>query len=231
MTGADRQNADQLMSWLWPRTIIFGVLLSITFLALPQIDIWIASQLKADDGFLLSGTWAAYAQKKVIRWLTIICALAVIIGTVIVHLPNRQHVFGMSKTDWRFLFSSLALGPGILVNTVLKEFWGRARPQYIQELGGEAEFTPPYVITNQCESNCSFVSGDSAIAFWIMAIAFVLPTKWQRPALLAGFLFGLLISFFRMGQGKHFTSDTLLAFVFVTLVSAACWRLTRPKLR
>ncbi|MCB1149464.1 MAG: hypothetical protein KDK48_04800, partial [Chlamydiia bacterium] len=39
---------------------------------------------------------------------------------------------------------TLALGPGLLVNVVLKPNWGRPRPRHVIELGGEAKFRPFY---------------------------------------------------------------------------------------
>ena len=213
--------ANRLMRHLAFFTLVIGVSAAVIFLSIPQIDIWVASQFKTETGFLLSNTDLAYFQKKLIRYLTILSAAAVITGTIIAHL--RSGTFILARNKWRFLFASLAIGPGIFVNAFLKELWGRARPQNVEALGGDATFTPPFIITDQCDSNCSFVSGDSAIAFWTMALAFVVPAKWRPLTLVLTFAFGVLISLGRMGLGKHFLSDTLFAFVFVTLITALSW--------
>lgn len=216
--------ASALMKQLTVFASGLGLAAAIVFLSAPQIDLWAAGLFKTDPHFLTSGTDLAYVQKKLIRYLSIVCASAVIIGTAIAHL--RATPFVLSRAKWQFLFASLAIGPGLFVNAVLKEVWGRARPQNVTQFGGEALFTPPLIITDQCQSNCSFVSGDSAIAFWTIALAFVVPPKWRGATLALTFSFGVLISLARMAQGKHFLSDTLFAFVFVTLITALCWRFT-----
>lgn len=219
-------DADILMQRLWRVVAVLGLAMAVLFLSQPSIDIQAASAFKTESAFLLSGTWEAKAQKTFIRWLTIISALSVIIGTVAVHVRGPR-ILGLGKFEWRFLFLSLAAGPGIFVNAILKEFWGRARPQYVEQLGGDKTFTPPFIITDQCDSNCSFVSGDSAIAFWTMALTFVVPPRWRVATLMLTFLLGVVISFFRMAQGKHFLSDTFFAFVFVTLFTALSWWIAR----
>ena len=39
-----------------------------------------------------------------------------------------------------FLVILLALGPGLLVNAVFKEYWGRPRPREVVQFGGKKEF-------------------------------------------------------------------------------------------
>lgn len=216
--------ANRLMRHLAFFTLVIGVSAAVIFLSVPQIDIWVASQFKTETAFVLSNTDLAYFQKKLIRYLTILSALSVTLGTIIAHV--RHQPFLLSRIEWRFLFASLAIGPGLFVNAFLKELWGRARPQNVEALGGDAIFTPPFIITDQCANNCSFVSGDSAIAFWTMALAFVVPAKWRALTLALTFTFGVIISLGRMGLGKHFLSDTLFAFVFVTLITALSWGFT-----
>ena len=60
--------------------------------------------------------------------------------------------------DFLILFSSL-FNLIIVVNALLKNNWGRARPNDILELGGIEKFTPWYQFSESCASNCSFVSG------------------------------------------------------------------------
>ena len=65
-----------------------------------------------------------------------------------------------------FLLLSLALGPGLLVNTVLKDHWGRARPAQIDGIRRRSQhFTPALVPADQCARNCSFPAGHPAIGF------------------------------------------------------------------
>ena len=58
----------------------------------------------------------------------------------------------------------------IFVNLVLKNFWGRARPNDVLELGGKEIFSPWYEMSNACLTNCSFVSGDASVGFSIIVL-------------------------------------------------------------
>ena len=46
-----------------------------------------------------------------------------------------------------------------------KDTWGRARPINIQEFGGDKIYTQPFIKSDQCEKNCSWISGESSAAF------------------------------------------------------------------
>lgn len=124
-----------------------------------------------------------------------------------------------------FLLTTILVGPGLIVEALLKPTWGRARPKDIVEFGGQASYTPPWEITDQCMSNCAFTSGHAAIAFWIAAYAFLLPAKWRAAGILAGVLFGLAVGGVRMAQGAHFLSDVAAAGVIVLAVNALAARL------
>ena len=81
-----------------------------------------------------------------------------------------------------YLLTSLLLGPGLVVESFLKTFSGRARPKEIIEFGGEATFSSALVFSDQCLRNCSFVSGHAAIAFWLTAYAFIFFNNPDRQA-------------------------------------------------
>ena len=124
-----------------------------------------------------------------------------------------------------FLVAALAIGPGILVNTVLKDHWGRARPFQIEAFGGTRQFTPAPVPADQCARNCSFVSGHAALGFSLVAFAFLLPAGRPRNIVMAGALaFGALIGLGRIAAGHHFLSDVVDAGLVVV---ATTWLLHR----
>ena len=56
---------------------------------------------------------------------------------------------------------SLVLGPGILVNGILKPYGGRPRPIEVTEFGGPLQFVDWWNPTGACEGNCSFMSGEA----------------------------------------------------------------------
>ncbi len=125
-------------------------------------------------------------------------------------------LLGISRRVGLYLSLSLALGPGLVVNAILKEYWGRPRPSTIHEFGGPNYFVPPLVISDQCDSNCSFSSGHGALGFWPMAFALLAPPPWRIPAMVAALMFGAMVGLVRIAQGGHFLSDVYVSAV-VTL--------------
>ncbi len=123
------------------------------------------------------------------------------------------------------LLLSLALGPGLLVNVALKDHSHRPRPIQVEEFGGTLPFRPVGRFDGGCARNCSFVSGEGSLGFWMLAPALLAPPPLQ-PLLLAGAaLFGLATALLRMAFGGHFLSDTILAALSSWIVIIASWRL------
>ena len=120
-----------------------------------------------------------------------------------------------------FLVILLALGPGLLVNSVFKEHWGRPRPREIVQFGGSKTFLQPWQPGISGKGR-SFPSGHSSAAFYLIAPFFVY--RRSRPALAqswlaGGILFGMLMSCARIAQGGHFLSDCLWSFGMVWLTA------------
>ena len=97
-----------------------------------------------------------------------------------------------------FLIATLALGPGLLINGLLKEHTGRPRPVFTDQFGGEWAFRPWYDASGACESNCSFASGETATAAWTLAPALLTPPPARPYALGAALLLTLATALLRM---------------------------------
>ena len=118
----------------------------------------------------------------------------------------------------------LLLGPGLMVNEVLKGHSGRARPMTVTQFEGDRQFTPAFAAADQCDHNCSFVSGHAGMGFFLIALAWVFR---DRRWLWAGIALGALVGLGRVVQGAHFLSDIVFAFwtVFGTCLLFAHWML------
>lgn len=116
------------------------------------------------------------------------------------------------------LTATLALGPGILVNAVLKDHWGRSRPEQVVALGGHDPFVAWWDPHGVCPHNCSFVSGDVSFGTWTLAPAALAPPPWRAVAYTAALAFSSGIAVMRMVQGGHFVTDTVFAGVFTFLI-------------
>ena len=150
----------------------------------------------------------------------VLCVLLWLAG-----LAKRDLVWRVTPPAILYLTLTLLIGPGLIVDGLLKPFWGRARPKDIAEFGGAAAYTPPWKIAAECDHNCSFVSGHAAVAYWVAAYAMLLPARWRAAGIFAGVVFGLAVGMVRVAQGAHFFSDIVGAGLIVILVNAALARL------
>lgn len=115
-----------------------------------------------------------------------------------------------------YIFLVFIIGSGLIVNVILKDNFGRARPSKVTYFGGENKFTPPAVIANQCDRNCSFTCGHCSFAFGFIAFYYIYRRKF---ILYFALTYGVLVSSARIVQGGHFFSDALSSF-FIMLITA-----------
>ncbi|MCC5830429.1 MAG: phosphatase PAP2 family protein [Phycisphaeraceae bacterium] len=145
----------------------------------------------------------------------------VAIGLILVGTfrPHRHRL----KPAGLCLFLCLLIGPGLLVNVVLKDYWGRPRPRQVEPLGGMMRHIPPGMI-GYVGMGKSFPSGHASAAFILGVPYFLLYRRHRRLAwcvLGLGIGMGLLMGGARMAAGGHFPSDALMAGVVV--LGAAWW--------
>jgi lipid A 4'-phosphatase len=131
------------------------------------------------------------------------------------------------------LVATLALGPGLITNILLKSHWGRPRPIDVVAFGGDQHFVPWWDPRGDCPDNCSFVAGEPSGAFWTLAPAALMPPAWRPLAYGAAVAFGAGIGLVRMAGGGHFFTDIafagLFTFLIIWLVHGLLfrWRATR----
>lgn len=126
-----------------------------------------------------------------------------------------------------YLVLVMAIGPGILVNSMLKDRWGRPRPRDIVEFGGKHAYEAPLRVDSQSPGK-SFPSGHAAAGFYFYVLYFVLRAKKPRlaiAALIFATLYGMLIGLARMAQGGHFCSDIIWAGGLVYLCAAVIYHI------
>jgi len=199
--------------------ISIHVLLALLFISVPGIDLWFSGLFFIPgEGFFFDSA-SSKTFLPFISWTTGIFINGAIFLLVVNWLRERrvgQHLL-FDNRKIIFLLLTLALGPGLLVNTVLKSHWGRARPIEVSTFGGVRSFSPAYIIAQQCSHNCSFVSGDAAMGYYLIGFLFI-ARKRARTIALAGALAGSAIGLIRIAQGAHFLSDVIFAgFDIVTV--------------
>lgn len=121
------------------------------------------------------------------------------------------------------------LGPGLVVNVVFKDHYGRPRPREVQELGGQERFLPVWVKGADPQAK-SFPCGHCSMGFYLATPYLVLRRRRRRLALAflaAGIVQGGLVGAARMMAGGHFLSDVIWAAGMTWLVALALHALLR----
>ncbi len=204
----------------------------------PGIDLAVsAAFFREGEGFWLGRVESVQALRHFIWNLSIAAVLLSLVALGLAAIRRPLPGFGARPAG--FVFLLYLLGPVLLVNALLKNHWGRARPADTTEFGGTLTFTPPWLPSDQCASNCSFVSGEGSAAV-ALAITFLLLVPLLRRVLpdllfrayvvLAVFLpaAGLAL---RVITGRHFLSDTVFAVLFVLAIALGLhrWLLTERR--
>lgn len=130
---------------------------------------------------------------------------------------------------------SLVLCSVLIVNVWLKSFSGRPRPVRTDLFGGDMPFVPAGEFTDHCISNCSFVSGESSGAFWLICLAALLPRRWRPAALAVTGAVAVWVAGLRVAFGAHYLSDVaiagLLSLATFSLLAMAAVRVGRAGTR
>jgi membrane-associated PAP2 superfamily phosphatase len=203
---------------------------SLFFVAFPGVDLWFSELFYRSHG----GFWLR--RNDLLAFLRgtndILIALVVValLASAAVKLARPERPSPVPPNVAVFLFSTLVVGPLLIVNVILKDHWGRPRPVQVDAFGGDAPYVSVWRITDWCDSNCSFVSGEASSAMWLVAVALVLPRSVRVPAVAAAATYALLLSLNRIAFGGHFLSDVLISFALTLLVIAVMHRvvLERP---
>ena len=155
----------------------------------------------------------------------------VLCGVALVALVSSWLGFALEK--WRrpclVIIFSVAIGPGLLVNAILKPYCGRPRPADLVEFGGAMHYQDVWARSSCCTGK-SFPCGHCAIGFSLSSV--VALTPYHRltglVGLMFGLVYGLLLSVTRLLQGGHFLTDILWSFVIVYVVIAALYYFVFP---
>ncbi len=158
------------------------------------------------------------------RYGTIPGLLLTIGGTVFIFLTYiKPHL-----QSWRhyvlILVLTSILGPGVIVNAILKDYWGRTRPRQTQDFGGRWEYRE-VISPGVPGKGKSFPCGHCAMAYVFTSCIFLYRKSRVLALVGAGFGlgYGLLMSLTRMLQGAHFPTDAFWSLGVVLLVSTTLY--------
>lgn len=124
----------------------------------------------------------------------------------------RKVGFSYPRRVCLLVILSLVFGPGLLVNAVFKDNFGRPRPRSVIEFGGEEKFVPLLVYNGE-GSGKSFPSGHASMGFlWLAFVPWAIVLGKRKLVLVLislGLLHGGFMGFGRIVQGGHFLGDVL----------------------
>jgi len=138
-------------------------------------------------------------------------ALAVLALSLIPQLRSRLAFWRQLAAVWVL---TLAIGSGLIVNMLLKEYTERPRPRDVIELGGGYAYREPFTLP-QGERGKSFPSGHATMGFIFSSLYFPLRRLKRKDAAInsmtIGLVFGGLLGLGRMLAGAHFFTDVIWA--------------------
>ena len=221
MQTASRPGSASATPALFWWVLAGSMVLALTPTLWTSVDLAAAGLFAGPAALLQSGTWWW------VEWINLYVPAAFRIVLLLAFAGWLLATFKPAWAAWRlplaFVVLSGLLGPGLVVNSVFKDNWQRARPYQVQEFGGTQQFTRAAVITNQCDNNCSFVSGHVACGFFWVTLMLVHRRRqvgWAAGGLLAGWVIG----FARMSDVAHWLSDVLWAGPITLLCSWLVWK-------
>lgn len=141
-------------------------------------DIYVSSLFYDGGHFLLEDNFLGNLIRRGIPELIVLSA-AVIFAVWLYGKISCRVCGGIDNRVVLLTSGTMLVGPFLIVNGIFKTFWGRARPRDIDLFGGSKAFSLPLEISNQCAWDCSFMSGHTAVAFWLLAPALLAPKKFR----------------------------------------------------
>ena len=135
------------------------------FLLAPQIDLSVSGWFyQPHHGFVLHD-WAPVAFiYHVVPWITWAAILILALAGAWLFLMERP-LWRFDRKALLFVALSVALGPGLLANTLLKDHWGRARPTQIEAFGGSRHFHASAVARGGVPAKLLFCFGSCCTRF------------------------------------------------------------------
>ena len=194
---------------------------AIVFVAVPEIDLFVSGLFYRGSHDFAFGEQGLPEAIRLLLDLMFWTVCAAAIAGVLRFAIWRRPLFGQSIAIWAFLVLLLAVGPGLVANSLLKENWGRARPDEIVQFGGQKTFSLPLIPSGQCTRNCSFVAGEVSSVFAAVLGLAMLAQRRRRMMFASALGIGAVAAVIRIGQGGHFLSDTLFAMIFMAFVAVA----------
>ncbi len=224
MTAHQRRHFLLSLDFLIPVLVLFTTTLVFW---LTDLDISVQSW------FYRSGEWKIgdYRLFSVLYHWGNIPALLLVIGSIVAYLLSfSKPKLAVNRRSYIYLALCLAIGPGLIVNTLLKDQWGRPRPRELVQFGGTEQYERPLQIDPESDGK-SFPCGHATMGYYFFALALVIRKRKRvlsALVLISAAVYGSLIGLARMAQGGHFLSDVIWAGALIYFVSYFLYLIFNP---
>jgi lipid A 4'-phosphatase len=207
--------------------LVACVLTFAVFARWPGLDLWVTGLFHDPKAGFAAVDKGFPNTLRLVVWRLSEAMLAAALAALVVGFWTRADALAVPRRVWTYVLLLYLLGPGLLVDAILKPVWGRARPEDVTEFGGALRFTPPHVISGECARNCSFTAGEVAgvIALAISVLLILGSLRpvvsvlvWRSSLAVMG-LVSLFVAFQRIAGGRHFLSDAIFSSLFVAIVA------------
>jgi membrane-associated phospholipid phosphatase len=191
------------------------------FYLFPSLDLGVARLFASDGRFPVASIGLFIELRKLGMLLFRLLLIAAFAGLLFPLVAGGRRLAVGPRWSLFFLASS-GIGAGLIVNLLLKDHWGRARPVMVTEFGGAADYTRVWEFSHACSRNCSFVSGEASTAMLLTALVLLAPPAWRRATAGITIALALVFSVNRLAFGGHFLSDVTLSWCITLIVMALC---------
>lgn len=205
------------------------ILITIFVMFSPSIDQYFASMAYDPSTRVFYGERASWC--RVIYYLVPVITVGIILLPIAYFLKSRKNP-SAKKNVINFalvVYLALSIGPGIVVNVIFKEHWGRPRPyQVLRDGKSYSPFWQPHF--NNKKDN-SFPGGHASMGFF-MGIPFFALNR-RKQAVVVSLLGGTIVGLVRILQGGHYFSDVVFSGIFVwgiSLIVVSCISKNKRKL-
>ena len=207
--------------WIVGLGFLFAVLLSTIGDVDPRLSGYFYDPIAVQKWFLkASEPWSwLYRYGEVPTWVLALGAVVVWGGSL------RRRSWVKYRRACALIVLAVILGPGLLVNSVLKPLWGRSRPAQVDLFGGSQPYQPWWQ-PGPIGGGKSFPSGHAAMGYvLVLGTCLVSPhrsTRFRVLVLGGALAYGSLLGTTRIIQGGHFLTDVLwsgglMCFMVATL--------------
>ena len=192
----------------------------IFFTFLPESEIYFSNLFFENNKFISERIIFIKSLRSFLKDLMVLIPIISLFILLVDYAKKFKNLKTFLNKRFRLTLIGLIIGPivgsGIIANWYFKDQWGRARPVHITEFGGDKNFSRAFVKSDQCEKNCSWISGESSAAFSFLVGALILKNPFF---FVLNLLFGIIVSFCRISMGGHFLSDNLFALFFMVYLA------------